>query len=130
MNKTKCAICSPRQAAYLGLQFVPRRPRAALALLRERFSALLTSPDAADADVVVGAGLWLMWPVPFVAPSTRWTTYPKWAAYDATVAQLLALGRAGGLLGGGDGRLVVAATHAQCEERFRGNWGALVREAC
>jgi len=110
------------------------RPGTRLAGLLTRFPAL-SAPDGAI-DVVVGAGLWLMWPVPFLKPLWRWSSFPRWASFEDDVARLL---RAGPRLLSRDdtarirgapatARVALLTTHSQCDASFTHNWGRLVRE--
>ena len=70
----------------------------------------LPPPSAA----LIGAGLWMMWPVPFAKAPTEWSTYARWADYERELGASIAAAERARLP-----RLVLTTTHSQCDATFR-----------
>ena len=85
-----------------------------------RLDAALPPPSAA----LVGAGLWMMWPVPFAKAPTEWSTYARWAGYERELGASIAEAERARLP-----RLVLTTTHSQCDGAFREVWRALADKA-
>ena len=85
-----------------------------------RLYAALPPPSAA----LVGAGLWMMWPVPFAKAPTEWSTYARWAGYERELGASIAEAERARLP-----RLVLTTTHSQCDGAFREVWRALAEKA-